>query len=169
VWDTFLDQIVRPVIDNDLREQINGVRCAELVSSCALVQNAGQVAALAGGSANGTIAKVQGAINTSLADDLRSTLGGDFLTGIRFNLVRVTLPDAVQKAVDSAQAAFAKVTEAQARVAQAKADAQANEERQKGYSACTACAAIDQLKAIPPTITTYAPGRDISVSAGSGK
>ena len=38
-WSGFLDQIVRPVIDNDLRTQVNSFRCAELVSSCSLVQN----------------------------------------------------------------------------------------------------------------------------------
>lgn len=164
-WLGFLDQIIRPVIDNDLREQINNFRCAELVSSCALVQNtANQTATLAGRSNNGNIAKVQTAINSSLADDLAQTLGGRFLTNIRFNLVRVTLPDQVQKAVDSAQAAFAQVTEAQAKVAQAKAEAQANEQRQRGYSQCPACAVIDELKAIPPSVTTFAPGAGFAVT-----
>lgn len=51
-----------------------------------------------GHSNNGNIAKVQDAINRSLADDLRRTLGGDFFTGIRFNLVRITLPLKVQTA-----------------------------------------------------------------------
>ena len=33
-WSTFLDQIVRPVISNDLRRQIGDFRCAELQASC---------------------------------------------------------------------------------------------------------------------------------------
>ena len=168
-WSGFLDQVVRPVIDNDLREQINNFRCAELVSSCALVQNARIGASTArpvGTSNNGNIAKVQTAVNSSLADDLKATLGGDYFTGIRFNLVRITLPDKVQQAVEDAQAAFAQVTEAQARVQSARADAQANRIRQRGYADCPACARIDELKAIPPSVTTFAPGSGFAVTPG---
>jgi regulator of protease activity HflC (stomatin/prohibitin superfamily) len=169
-WSGFLDQIVRPVIDNDLREQINTFRCADLVSSCALVQNAGSTTGtpkgLGGQSNNGNIAKVQEAINSSLSVDLRQTLGGDFFTGIRFNLVRITLPTKLQGAVDDAQAAFAQVTQAQARVQSAKADAEANRIRQRGYQDCPACARIDELKAIPPSVQTYAPGAGFAVTPG---
>jgi regulator of protease activity HflC (stomatin/prohibitin superfamily) len=165
-WSGFLDQIVRPVIDNDLREQINNFRCAELVSSCSLVQNSRRVGVGAGSSNNGNIAKVQDAINSSLGQDLQGTLGGDFFTGIRFNLVRITLPPKVQSAVDDAQAAFAQVTQAQARVESAKADAQANRIRQKGYQDCPACARIDELKAIPPSVQTFAPGAGFAVTPG---
>jgi hypothetical protein len=160
-WSAFLDQVVRPVIDNDLRSQINSFRCAELVSSCALVQNASGPVRTANGVAqsnNGNIAKVQNAINTSLAADLESTLGGEFVTNIHFNLVRVTLPTRVQDAVDRAQAAFAQVSEAQAKVATAKAEALANKARQDGYNKCPTCARIEELKALPQGITVYAPG-----------
>lgn len=138
------------------------------MSSCSLVQNAkaGTVRAGGGHSNNGNIAKVQDAINRSLADDLRRTLGGDFFTGIRFNLVRITLPLKVQTAVDDAQAAFAQVTQAQARVESARAEAQANRIRQRGYRDCPACARIDELKAIPPSVTTFAPGSGFSVTPG---
>jgi regulator of protease activity HflC (stomatin/prohibitin superfamily) len=163
-WSGFLDQIVRPVIDNDLREQIAGFRCSELVSSCSLVQNSRRV--VSGTSNNGNIARVQQAINSSLGQDLRGTLGGDFFTGIRFNLVRITLPSKVQAAVDDAQAAFAQVTQAQARVQSARADARANRIRQRGYRDCPACARIDELKAIPPNVQTFAPGAGFSVTPG---
>jgi hypothetical protein len=172
-WSTFLDAVIRPVIDNDLRIQINNFRCAELVSSCALVQNSAtgtpaaappqNVAANGGKNNNTNIAKVQDAVNTSLPKDLREMLGGDFFEGIRFNLVRVTLPANVQDAVNKAQAAYAAVSEAQARVAQAAADAQANKKRQEGYNACPACAQIDIIKALPPGVTTYAPGSNTAV------
>src|SRR3954453_9465069 len=165
-WSGFLDQGVRPVIDNDLREQINSFRCAELVSSCVLVQNGGsqQKVNANGQSNNGNIAKVQQAINSSLSADLTQTLGGDFITGIHFNLVRITLPDKVQNAVNDAQAAFAQVTQAQAKVQQAKADALANREREHGYRDCPACAQIDTLKAIPPNVTTFAPGGNFAIT-----
>jgi regulator of protease activity HflC (stomatin/prohibitin superfamily) len=167
-WSGFLDQIVRPVIDNNLREQINDFRCADLVSSCALVQNAtSRRNGLRGArSNNGNIAKVQDAINSSLATDLAQTLGGQFFTNIRFNLVRITLPAKVQAAVDDAQAAFAQVTQAQARVESARADAQANAIRERGYKDCPACAQIDELKAIPPSVQTFAPGAGFSVTPG---
>ncbi|SNS24801.1 SPFH domain / Band 7 family protein [Actinomadura meyerae] len=163
-WSAFLDQIVRPVIDNDLRSQINSFRCAELVSSCALVQNSSaqprpvQPVGAKAQSNNANIAKVQNAINTSLAADLEQTLGGKFVTNIHFNLVRITLPEKVQDAVDRAQAAFAQVSEAQAKVATAKAEAAANKARQDGYNKCPTCAKIEELKALPQGITVYAPG-----------
>ncbi|HEU4422204.1 MAG TPA: SPFH domain-containing protein [Pilimelia sp.] len=169
-WSAFIDQVMRPVIDNNLRVQVNRFRCAELVSSCALVQNTGgqsprtTPAATAAGQQNNTnIAKVQQAVNDSLPGELHEMLGGDFFVNIRFNLVRVTLPQAVQDAVNKAQAAYAAVSEAQARVTQAQAEADANKKRQEGYNACPACAQIDMIKALPPGVTTYAPGAGAAV------
>ncbi|EFC86513.1 SPFH domain-containing protein [Parafrankia sp. EUN1f] len=175
-WSAFLDTIIRPVIDNDLREQINTFDCAQLVSSCALVQLGANQAvnpdSVTGTtptgpveSSNGNIAAVQKAINESLARDLESTLGEAFLVDLKFNLVRITLPTQVQEAVNKAQAAFAGVSEAQARVAQARADAEANKIHQSGYAACPACAAIDELKAIPPNVTTFAPGAGFAITS----
>ncbi|MEJ3747242.1 SPFH domain-containing protein [Actinomycetes bacterium KLBMP 9797] len=168
-WNTFFDAVVRPIIDNDLRIQISNFRCAELLSSCALVQNqAGGTPNPANVSANGqqnntNIARVQQAINESLPVDLRNNLGGDFFQNIRFNLARVTLPTAVQEAVNKAQAAFATVSEAQAKVLQAQAEADANKKRQEGYNACPSCAQIDMIRALPPGVTTYAPGAGTTV------
>jgi regulator of protease activity HflC (stomatin/prohibitin superfamily) len=171
-WSSFLDQIVRPVISNDLREEIGSFRCSELQASCALVQNAGGTTApkppTGGGTpSNFNIAKIQNAINTSLAKDLQDTLGGEYIVGVKFNLAKITLPKEVQTAINKAQAAFAAVTEAQARVASAKADADANAQRQRGYQVCPACASIDTLKAIPPTVTTFAPGSGFAITQPS--
>jgi hypothetical protein len=171
-WNTFFDAAVRPIIENDLRIQINNFRCAELVSSCALVQNgavgslqppAATATAADGVQNNSNIARVQQSINDSLPGDLRANLGGDFFQHIMFNLVRVTLPGSVQDAVNKAQTAFAAVSEAQAKVLQAQADADANKKRQEGYNACPVCAQIDLIKALPPGITTYAPGTGTTV------
>lgn len=163
-WSSFLDQIVRPVIDNAIREQINTVRCAELVSSCSLVQNStNPPPTMSGQPNNANITKVQDAITATVRSDLRRNLGGDFLVDIKFILAKVTLPQAVQQAVDNAQAAYAAVSESQARATQAQVDAQANEERQRGYNACPACAQIDIMKAIPPNVTVYAPGSGATV------
>lgn len=163
-WNTFFDAAVRPVIDNDLREQIGRFRCAELVSSCSLVQNGGGAAGPPAAQDGSTsISQAQDAINQSLPRNIRANLGGDFFQNIRFNLVRVQLPQQVQDAVNKAQAAFAAVSEAQARVAQAQAEAEANKKRQEGYTACPACAEIDKIRALPPGVTTYAPGAGTSI------
>jgi hypothetical protein len=78
------------------------------------------------------------------------------------------VPQAVQDAINRSQAAFAAVTEAQAKVQQAKAEALANQQRQLGYAQCPACAQIDMLKAIPPSVTTFAPGSGFAITAPSG-
>jgi regulator of protease activity HflC (stomatin/prohibitin superfamily) len=165
-WDAFLNQIVRPVIDNNLREQIGNFPCQELVSSCALVQNRGNVGSVSSGLGrknNANLIRIQNAINTSLEQDLHNELGGDYLTGIRFILRGVTLPQKVQAAVDDAQAAFGQVSSSEAHVKQAALDAKANRIRQRGYRDCPACAKIDELKAIPSSIQTFAPGGNFAV------
>jgi regulator of protease activity HflC (stomatin/prohibitin superfamily) len=158
-WSAFFGQAVRPAIDNALRGQVGAMRCAELVPSCSLLESA----SLKPQDGNAGIAKVQNAVNTSLARDLPATLGGEFLTGLRFTLVKVTLPAEVQQAVDRSLAASAAVSEAQAKVAQAKAEAEANRARQDGYDKCPACAEIEKLKSLPQGITVYAPGNPQSV------
>ncbi|GAA3820557.1 hypothetical protein GCM10022226_46160 [Sphaerisporangium flaviroseum] len=159
-WAGFFGQAIRPVVDNALRSQIGVFRCAELVSSCAFVENgaAQKAVRLSPQDNNATLTKVQNAVNSTLDRDLREMLGANFLTDLRFNLVKVTLPAQVQSSVDKAQAAFAGVAEAQASVAQARAQAEANKARQDGYNRCTTCAEIEKLKALPQGITVYAPG-----------
>lgn len=164
-WSSFFGQAIRPVVDNALRSQIGAFRCAELVSSCAFVEGgaAQKQVRLTALDSNAALTKVQNSVNSTLDRDLRQMLGASFLTDLRFNLVRVTLPGKVQDAVDRAQAAFAGVAEAQAAVAQARAQADANEARQDGYNKCAACAEIEKLKALPQGITVYAPGNSSGV------
>jgi hypothetical protein len=161
---------MRPVISNDLRVEIGDFRCQELLASCALIQNnisKVDLAKLANHSGNVNIAAVQNSINESLDQDLRSTLGGPFFTGVHFNLAKITLSDRLQASIEAAQAAFADITKAQARVASARADAAANRQREAGYRQCPACATIDTLKAIPPNVTTFAPGAGFSITPGN--
>lgn len=169
-WSKFLEVNVEPTIINNMRQVVSGITCAELVSSCALVQNnaAAQAKAqeLAKGKVNqNNVQKVQELVIGGLLPDLKSTLGQDYFKNVKFNLTTVTLPNTVQNAIDESQAAFAQVSKAQARVQQAKADAAANAERQKGYENCPACAQIDTLRAIPPSVTTFAPGSGFSITS----
>lgn len=155
----FMNQIVRPVINNAVRQAIASKRCSELLASCALVQNTGQQVNLnAVPVGNVNINDVQKAINDDLASDINTTLGGNYFTGIKFTLNKVDVPAELQGAINKAQSAFAEVSQAQARIAQAQADAKANETKQQGYNACPVCGQIDVLKALPGTVTVFAPG-----------
>ncbi|MGI5272589.1 SPFH domain-containing protein [Nonomuraea sp. CA-218870] len=158
-WTAFFGQAVRPVIDNALRAEVGARRCAELVTSCSLLENS----ALRPRDSDPSIKAVQDGVNAALARDLPRTLGGAFFAGMTFSLSRVTLPAEVQKSVDRSLAAGAAVSEARARVAQAEAEARANQARQDGYDRCPACAEIDKLKSLPQGITVYAPGNQDAV------
>lgn len=165
----FLDQIVSPVINNDLRAAIGDLKCADLVASCSLVQNTtGQIDTSKIGVANVNLAKIESAISTSLQSDLNTTLGGNYVQGVHFNLGKVDLPTAVQDAIDQAQSAFAGVTKSEAALKQAQIDAQTNEARQKGYDLCKTCAQIDILGALPKGITVYAPGGSNNLALPTG-
>jgi hypothetical protein len=154
-WEIFLNAILQPIIDSNIREVIAEFDCKQLVSSCALVQRGGaevNAEEVAGTNNRSNVAVIQDRINQNLSEEIQSKLGQPYFRNIRFSLGPVELPG-VQKAIDQAQSAFAEVSRAQARVAQAKADADANRERQRGYNACPACQRIDAIKALPPGIT----------------
>lgn len=155
----FLNQIVRPVINNAVRQAIATKKCSDLLASCALVQNSGQAVDLTKvPNGNVNITDVQTAIDSALQNDINATLGGNYFTGIKFTLNKVDVPQNVQDAINQAQTAFANVSKSQAAIAAAQADAKANETRQQGYNACPTCAQIDELHALPPGVTVFAPG-----------
>lgn len=165
----FMNQIVRPVINNAVRQAIATKRCSELLASCALVQNTGQAVNLnVVPVGNVNINDVQKAIDDALQDDINNTLGGKYFTGMKFTLNKVDVPGNVQDAINQAQTEFAKVSKSQADIAKAQADAKANETRQQGYNACPICGQIDMLKALPNNITTLALGSGTGLSI-SGK
>jgi hypothetical protein len=171
VWDgdegfsCFLDQVVAPIINNDLRVSIGDVKCADLVASCSLVQNTtASIDASKIGKGNVHLARIEQSISSSLAGDLNSTLGGEFFSNVRFNLAKVDLDPAVQKAISDAQAKFAQVSAAQADLKQAQIQAQTNKARQSGYDACKACQQIDILHALPSKLTTLVLGNNSGVS-----
>lgn len=168
-WEAFLDTVVRPIIDNDLRKAIGSVTCAQLVSSCALVHNSTAISTAANGAAGNqaTIQKIQDQINASLESDIAGTLGQDYFSNIQFLLGSVQLPSQVQGEIDNAQAQYAAVATATAQKAQAQQNAEANQIREQGYVNCPACAAIDELKAIPSNVTTFAPGSGFAITEGS--
>jgi uncharacterized membrane protein YqiK len=167
-WRCFLDAIARPVISNDFRATIGDFRCQELQAACALVQNNGNNSniqkVITGGNNVANFNKVQSALTSSLEQDITDSLGAPFLKVDRIILAKLTLPQTLQDAILSAQAAYADITRAQATIAKAQAEADANRRRQAGYNACPVCGQIDLYKAIPPTITTFAPGSGFGIT-----
>jgi SPFH domain / Band 7 family len=177
----FLDVIIKPVLEETLRQQIGTVDCTELQASCALVQNStpGQLAdaAAAGQGANNAevLQRIQSNVQTALATNINRALGGDYLTNISFSLTGVDLPHQLRERIEAAQAEFAGASAAQARLNQARLDADANAERQRGYLACPVCAQIDlvreqgeaQRKANEALqgsgVTVYAPGTNTGI------
>jgi hypothetical protein len=107
---------------------------------------------------------VQAAVNEAFSKDVDDVLGVDILVNPRFVLSEIELPQNVQDAINQAQAAFAGVTESRAALQRAQIDAQADAARQGGYDACSTCAQIDVLKALPDGLTTYAPGTGFTVT-----
>src|SRR5215212_1416955 len=166
-FSNFLNTIIRPVIDNNLRKEIGSVRGADVNPSIALVQNQGdpsKISADQGQKANQRIAEVERSVNEGLEADIREQLGGDYLVDIRFTMNKAVPPPEIQQAINRAQSAFAGVSQAQAKLRKAEIEAKANEVRQQGYQRCPACARIDMLRAIPSTLKTFAPGADFSVT-----
>lgn len=162
-WNAFLSFTLGNLVQNDLRREVVKYECSQLVASCSLAQNSANPQPVK--TDKDQIQAIQQAVNTSIQSDIATTLGGAYFANVQFVLAKVALPGPVQDAVNNAQAAFAGVTKAQAGLQQAQIDSQANGVRQQGYNVCPTCADIDRLKALPPGITTYAPGSGVAVGA----
>src|SRR4051794_11085577 len=83
-FNAMLDGVFRAVLDNDLRREVGGFDCAEIVASCALVRPSKR-SDRGDGSALGTIEE---RIDHSLASDLMATIGQPYFRDLRFRLVR---------------------------------------------------------------------------------
>lgn len=164
-WNAFLDAIFRPVVENSFREQIGATNCADLVSSCALVQSS-----VEGAEANvkftpkdtrNNFIGIQESVQEEIENGVREALGGEYLTGFKVQLTKVTLPNSVQGAIDAAQSNFAQIAEARARKEQAQYQAEANEilsQSLKGNSNLTYLKAVEALKNSSATIILGEPG-----------
>lgn len=164
-WFAFLASVMPNVTNNVYRQQLSGTYCADLVASCSLVQNrpAGAPAVDPSTSLSG----IQDRAREAFQAQLDANLGGRYLIVDSVSVSKVTLNPEVDAAVSRAQQAFAQVSEANARVASAEADARAKVQAQIGYNACNVCGQIDVLRALPQGITVYAPGNgNIALPAG---
>lgn len=171
---TWLDTVLKPIVEETLRQQVASVDCEDLQASCALVRNAdpNAVQAVSNNNSNAeTLRRIQDQVNDALRSNIAVRLGGDYLTNIQFSLTGVDLPERIRQRIESAQAEFAGASAAQARLQQAKLDADTNAERQRGYTQCPTCADIDRIKAegetlarIPNGVQVYAPGNPFAVA-----
>lgn len=158
-WAAYLDAVVRPVIDSDLRTTVGNFNCAELVASCALIHSntSGQtnISLLQAGKNSANLQKIQDAINAALSSELKSTLGEEYFTHVQFRIQRVDLPSNVQGAIDEAQSNFAALSSAQAQVTKAKLQNEANAELSKQYAKTPALAQIEMIKNLPAGTNVY--------------
>ena len=154
-WEIFLNAILQPIIDSNIREVIAEFDCKQLVSSCALVQRGGAAAVDAeevSGDNKSNVTVIQDRINENL-------VRGDPVQARAAVLPQHPVLARARRAAGRAGGdrpgaeRVRRVSRAQARVAQAKADADANRERQRGYNDCPACQRIDAIKALPPNLT----------------
>ncbi len=167
-WNAFLDTILRPVVENAFREQVGSVNCADLVSSCALVQSSTQTesATLTGSDNRENFERIQTGVQTQIEDGVKSALGDDYLVDFRVQLTKVTLPGKVQDAIDSAQASFAQIAESRAQKIQADYQAEANERLAAAYRGNPILGyiqAIKELKDSTATIIVGEPGTGLNL------
>jgi hypothetical protein len=163
-WNAFLNFTLGNLIQNVLRQEIGNVECTDLVASCNLAKNAAAQAAPTNANSNQTITNVQQAVNDGFTKDVNAVLGVPILVHPRTVLSKIDLPTNLQDAITKAQTAFAGVSESQAAQQRAQIDAETNKARQSGYTVCPACAVIDELHALPPSITTFAPGQGFAIT-----
>jgi regulator of protease activity HflC (stomatin/prohibitin superfamily) len=155
-FNAMLDALFRPVLENDLRAELGRYRCAEILSSCALVR--GPVASrLHQPGAN--LPRIQDWLQISLQRDLTRSLGQRYFWDIRFRIARITLPGNVQAAVNQSQAQYAQVNISKAQMKQARYQNERNRLLSKTLNKSPALANIETLKALPPhTTLILAPG-----------
>jgi hypothetical protein len=117
--------------------------------------------------ANTNLEVIQSEIDSGLQTDLNSTLGGAYFANIKFRLARVTLSDELQSAVEEAQAAYANVAQAQAKIETAEKTAQANAKLAEQYKQYPVLAQIEMIKNLPSGANVYF-GVSPTVVAGGG-
>lgn len=152
-----LDGVFRPVLDNDLRREVGGFDCAQIVASCALVRPSKK----APDGAGSALKTIEERIDRSLNRDLLATIGQPYFRELRFRLVRVALPQSVQAAIDDAQAEYANVSRDRARVQQARYQARRTRTLGRAYRENPSLATIDAIRAAPS-------GSTVIVNAGDG-
>lgn len=147
-WSAFLNTIVRPVIDTELRQTMLQYKCEELISSCAIVASQGDVTVGedTGNETNANLQRIAQDVQEAVAKEVSNTLGQPYLANWQFELVRPTLPESIQVSINQAQSAFAKITEAEAERERASVQREAAEELAEIYEQSPALAQIAMIR-----------------------
>jgi regulator of protease activity HflC (stomatin/prohibitin superfamily) len=150
-----MDSVFRPLLDNDLREEIGRFRCEELVASCALLRHASRPASVgaAGVSSNVNIQRIERRLDQSLQSDLTATLEAPYFWGLHFRLAAVRLPGNVQAVINNVQAKYAAVSGARADLGRARYEDARNRVLAKTYEKSPALARINAIKSAPKGAT----------------
>jgi regulator of protease activity HflC (stomatin/prohibitin superfamily) len=161
-WHGFLEDVFRPLLENDMRRELGRFQCAQLVPSCSLVR---PVVGPEAGEPGTNVARIERAISRTLESDLAETLSQPYFWGLRFRIAKVTLPHNVQGAIDRAQASYAEVSDARAKAQQATYQDKRNKALADTYNNSPALANIEALKALK----SIPKGSTVILSGGSGK
>jgi regulator of protease activity HflC (stomatin/prohibitin superfamily) len=146
-FQVMVENVFRPVLDNDLRRVLGTFQCAQIISACSLVQPASGGPSRRAPKKN--LALIESQINRSLQGDLAGALGGAYFTDVHFRLTQVTLPQTVQHAVTLAQAESAQVQVARHKLQQGRYEARRVILLAKAYNKSPSLANIDAIKAAP--------------------
>jgi hypothetical protein len=150
-FQVLIENVFRPVLDNDLRRVLVTFECAQIVSACKLVKPASGDTTARGVSRN--VDLIEHRINETFQSDLAGALGGDYFTDVHFRLTRVTLPPTVQDAVTAAQAESAKVSVAKQKYQQGRYEARRLALLAKAYNKSPSLASIEAIKSAPRSST----------------
>ena len=171
-WNAFLDTMFRPIVENAFREQVGSVNCADLVSSCALVQSSGNQASFVTENADDNtrnFERIQNEVQDQIESGIKKALGDEYLVAFNVQLTKITLPDDVQIAINQAQASFAQIAEARAQNIQSKYQARRNARLAASYEQSPALAQIEiakELKGSNATIILGTTGMGYNLGSG---
>jgi hypothetical protein len=159
-FSAFLDTIFRPVLVSTIREEIGGLKCADLVSSCALInQDTSKASTSVSGQDNqDSFQKVADEVQTKLQKRVEDALDGLYLENFSFQIARVELPGNVQTAINEAQSAFASIAQQRANSEAAKFEAQRARQLAKQYRNAPSLAQIEIAKILKDSNATVIMG-----------
>lgn len=159
-WISWLDNQVKPTAEGSFREEMAPFRCADVNPSCDLDKLNQQLQEKTattkidpekekqkGQQAAANLTSIAGDVTTTFTNDIKATLKGDYLSGIRVKIFKADPPPEVSGEVQRANAAKARlvtaIADSQARVQTEKGKADAAEQTARGRRALAKAYAKD--------------------------
>jgi hypothetical protein len=126
-WSSFLNAVMLPIIQNELRVAMLKFNCEEIVSSCALVANR-DATGIDKGAAKETgvnLQRIQEEIEQGFGAELERTFDRQYFAKIGFRMSQPDLDPEIEAKINQSLGAFAAVSQARAKVQQAEQQAAA--------------------------------------------